>query len=421
MTYIEKIIKLEMLKYFSVIALLFMGLSCQNKPTTYNKTSKTDSLTNKFQAIYDKGNFHGFDVSIVDNNQVFYQKAFGYADVESKKKYTLSTKHSTGSVSKTLIGISLLKAQELGKLKLDDPINKYLSFSVKNPYFPTTDITIRHLANHTSTIADTDFYDENSYSFRNNKHLNSKVPIKIESYFNPVQKSISLSEFMKKVIYTEEDTCCRETFIEAEPGSNFLYSNGGATLAAVVLERATGMSFIDFTKRYILEPLEMNASSWDENQTEATLYLNKDTVYAEYRNLDYPAGALVTNTTDLSKYLQELIKGYNGNSSLLSKNSYATLFNTPFIKEIAKQDFGDMNPFMNIKYDEGVFMGVAPKNFVGHTGSDPGIVTFLFFNSKTNCGFTFRTNRSIGAVYEETLNDLWSILKVLEEEVSEQE
>ena len=53
------------------------------------------------------------------------------------------TIQNVASVSKTIVGIALLKAQELGKLKLDEPINKYLPFKVFNPKFPNENITIR--------------------------------------------------------------------------------------------------------------------------------------------------------------------------------------------------------------------------------------------------------------------------------------
>lgn len=225
------------------------------------------------------------------------------------------------------MGISLLKAQELGKLNLDDPINKYLPISITNPFYPQVDITIRHLANHTSTIIDTDYYDHSSYFLKNNDYLTSSTPIKIYDYFNAPNERIPILEFIKKMIYTDDESCCREVFLDERPGTNYKYSNGATTLAAVVLELATDMSFIDFTTIYILDPLEMTSSSWNPNDTNAKLYYDADTVYADYYDLGYPAGGLVSNTNDMSKYLRELINGYSGNGSILSEKSYRELFN----------------------------------------------------------------------------------------------
>jgi hypothetical protein len=59
-------------------------------------------------------------------------------------------------------------------------------------------------------------------------------------------------------------------------------------------------------------------------------------------------------------------------------------------------------------------MGIAPNGYIGHTGADPGTVTFMFFNCKTDRGFTFITNRLIWWEFEDALKDLWSIIDILE-------
>jgi CubicO group peptidase (beta-lactamase class C family) len=69
------------------------------------------------------------------------------------------------------VGIALLKAQELGKLNLDDPIQKYLPFKVVNPNFSQIPITIRHLATHTSSILDNEFYLSKNYFLKPNQNL----------------------------------------------------------------------------------------------------------------------------------------------------------------------------------------------------------------------------------------------------------
>ncbi|MEM1009917.1 MAG: serine hydrolase domain-containing protein, partial [Myxococcota bacterium] len=237
-------------------------------------------MTEQFQAIYEHGNIHGFSVSVVDAEQVLYQNSFGYANVKEQKAYSHETKQPMASISKTLVGISLLKAQELGKLHLDDPINQHLPFPVRNPSFPNTDITIRHLAQHSSSIVDPDFYDAHSYFLNNNDHLTSTTPTKVPEYFNPPEDQITLEEFIKQMLYSEEGTCCRATFLNEKPGTVYRYSNGATTLAAVVLEAATGMSFVDFTQKYIFAPLDMSASSWNAEDTDATLYYDGDTVFA---------------------------------------------------------------------------------------------------------------------------------------------
>lgn len=95
-----------------------------------------DSLSKKLFEIQNKGFINGFSVAIVNEKGTLYQKGFGFSNIENKENYNENTIQQVGSVSKTLIGIALLKAQELGKLNLDEPINKYLPFNVENPFNP---------------------------------------------------------------------------------------------------------------------------------------------------------------------------------------------------------------------------------------------------------------------------------------------
>lgn len=107
-----------------------------------------EALTDQLDSIQQNGKIPGFAVSIANADGTIYAKGFGYADVKSETPYTEHTIQPIASVSKTLIGIALMKAREMGKLKLDDPILQYLPFKVSNPNHPEQVITIRHLAVH---------------------------------------------------------------------------------------------------------------------------------------------------------------------------------------------------------------------------------------------------------------------------------
>src|SRR5690554_6788685 len=135
---------------FLIIILLTMIFSCKQKSETSiivenNNTAINDSLTKKLELAYDKDAIMGFSVSVVNEKGLIYDKGFGFTDIDQNKTYTSSTTQNIASISKTLIGISLLKAQELGKLNINDPINKYLPFKIINPNHPETPILIKHL------------------------------------------------------------------------------------------------------------------------------------------------------------------------------------------------------------------------------------------------------------------------------------
>jgi CubicO group peptidase (beta-lactamase class C family) len=124
------------MKNYLYLTLFILFLSCQSGNSISNKTASHDPLATQLQQVYDNGNLPGFSVTITDEDEAIYQKAFGYADVESNKAYTVNTTQPVASISKTLVGLSLLKAQELGKLNLDDPINNYLPYPLNNPKHP---------------------------------------------------------------------------------------------------------------------------------------------------------------------------------------------------------------------------------------------------------------------------------------------
>jgi CubicO group peptidase (beta-lactamase class C family) len=85
-----------------------------------------DSITNRLQHVYKESSLPGFAVAIVTRDTVVYKQAFGFADIEKGTSFTPETVLNIGSVSKTFIGMALLKAVEQGKLSLDADINDYL-------------------------------------------------------------------------------------------------------------------------------------------------------------------------------------------------------------------------------------------------------------------------------------------------------
>jgi CubicO group peptidase (beta-lactamase class C family) len=96
----------------------------------------------------------GFGAAVVSADRVLFRRAYGFADLDKQIRYTPQSLHYIGSISKTLIGVSLMQLVERGRIRLDDDINLYLPFKITNPHFPRDVITIRHLATHTSTIRD---------------------------------------------------------------------------------------------------------------------------------------------------------------------------------------------------------------------------------------------------------------------------
>ncbi len=76
------------------------------------------NLTTDLEKIALKGHINGFSVAVVNANETLYTHGFGSADIEQQKEYTENSIQTIASISKTSIGIALLKAQEMGSQTL---------------------------------------------------------------------------------------------------------------------------------------------------------------------------------------------------------------------------------------------------------------------------------------------------------------
>ena len=87
------------------------------------------------------------------------------------------------------------------------------------------------------------------------------------------------------------------------------------------------------------------------------------------------------------------MKGYAGQGTLLSAASYQELFKAQLAAENLpdrdeEDDYDD-------EYNTGIFMGFTPKGYVGHTGGEPGIATFMFFKPEAKTGKFMMINTSV--------------------------
>jgi CubicO group peptidase (beta-lactamase class C family) len=161
-------------------------------------------------------------------------RAYGMADLERDVKNTAETIFEAGSVSKQFTaGAVLLLARE-GKLALDDPARKYL------PELPDYGhpLTIRHMLNHTSGLRDWGSVAAIAGWPRSTRlHTHAHVL----------------------------DIVSRQRALNFTPGTRWSYSNTGYNLAAIIVSRVSGMSFAEFTRVRMFEPLGMTRTSWRDD------------------------------------------------------------------------------------------------------------------------------------------------------------
>ena len=170
-------------------------------------------------------------VLIARGGRVIFRRGYGYADVEHRAPYTPDTRHEVASVSKMFTAMAALKLRDAGRLKLDDPISRYL------PDAPATwrDITVTQLIHHTSGIPD---YEQ-------------RLELGSDRYNAYMVRPEASREIYEQAL---KDT------LDFPPGSKFSYSNTGYIVLSHVIERAAGVPFGDYVRRTLLDPAGMKHS-----------------------------------------------------------------------------------------------------------------------------------------------------------------
>lgn len=353
----------------------------------------TDSLTNNLHEVFVKDSLPGLCVVLVNARQVIYQKSFGFADIGNQILYTPNTIQHVGSVSKTFIAVALMKAIELGYFTLETDINNILPFKVVNPNQPDSKITIRELANHTSGITDNPVIYPNSYHFYPKlRSFDSTALNALRGLgYQEKVKDTAMASFFYNYLAPGGQYYSKANFGEGAAGGTSSYSNIGSALVAYLIEIRSHLSYADFTTKYILKPLKMDHSGWFiksiDQKKHAKLYLDQSSYFPLYDLATYPDGALKTSASDLSKYLMAVIKGYQGDKTLLTGSSFKTMFTPQFTKEHLPKNISLTNR------NKGIFWNLYTNGTVGHDGDDPGISAFLFFNPNTGLGGLFLCNR----------------------------
>lgn len=373
----------------SLVLILWL---CLIVPVTKGQT-KFDTLTTRLKQIFDKDSLPGMSVILVDQKHIIYEQNYGYANIAGKIRYTSKSIQNIGSVSKTFTAIALMKAIESGYFNLKTDINDILPFKVYNPNFKGAVITVQELSNHTSGILDNTEILPNTYHFKEDVATYDSTAYHLLKDLGYKQKvgELPLGTFLREYLADGGKYYQPNNFGVDEPGKASHYSNIASALAAYLIEVKSGMSYAQFTEKYILKPLKMHDSGWffDAKKLNkyARPYFNSSASFPFYQFITYPDGGLRTNTNDLSKYLIALINGYKGNQLLISKSSYQTMFTPQFSKD---------NPPKGISLayrNKGIFWNLYNSGIIGHDGDDPGVSTFLFFNPKTGLGGVFLCNK----------------------------
>jgi CubicO group peptidase (beta-lactamase class C family) len=313
-------------------------------------------------------NIGGITIGIVSGGKLVWTKSFGYADIERKIPTTKDHIFGIGSITKQFTALMLLQLVEAGKVRLSDPVEKYLPEvkKLQNQFAGAPPITLIQLATHTSGL-DREPDDE--------QMLYIKGPV---------------SEWDKKLVATIPLT----RFIN-EPGTRYTYSNIGYGILAAALSRAAGEPYVEYIQKNIFKPLGMSqtAFSLDEgmkrNRAKGFLIENgkADAEEPERQARDgrgwrVPNGGIYSTVEDLARFVAFELG--EENTAVLSKKTLEANFRRVYA---ASSDF---------TYGYGIGFQVRRRGSliaIGHDGVLAGYQCSAWIDPKTRLGVITLTTK----------------------------
>lgn len=373
------------------VTLATIAVALASTSSLQAQTSGLDSLITVKMA---EANVVGFAAAVIVDQQVVWIKGFGHADWQRTRPFTPTTIMNMASIAKPFVGVAMMRAVAAGKLSLDADINRYLPFRVVNPHRPAERITLRHLATHSSGISDRWEIYRQSYRFGGDP--TESLSAFLSAYFTPGGKYYA-----------------KENFLEAKPGALREYSNIGASLAGLIVERALGAPLNVYTKQHIFTPLGMTRSGWFMREVDmknhSTLFVSQNgqaVPIPHYSFTTYPDGGLRTSVADLSRFFMAMLNdGELNGVRILEAQSAAEMQRFQFTDGSRPTNFpaedGNSGLFWRTKFN-----GLRR----GHGGNDPGVEVEMLTDASRGIGVIYFSNTSLSGADRRATGEIFDAL-----------
>jgi CubicO group peptidase (beta-lactamase class C family) len=273
--------------------------------STYDLAVYADKLVS---AVYPAGQ-PGAAVLVEKDGKVVLRKGYGMANLELGVPVTPENVFEIGSITKQFTAAAILLLQERGKLRVEDPITRYL------PDYPThgQTITIENLLTHTSGIP--------SYTG-------------LQEWYPHIREDLKPADLV---------AFFKDKPLEFNPGEQWSYDNSGFFLLGMIVEKASGKTYEQFVEEEIFGSLGMSHSRYGHSEEiiplRASGYSKDD---KEFRNADfismtqpYAAGALMSTVDDLAIWGRAL-----QSETLLKKASLDRMLTAARLKSGAGTQYG---------------------------------------------------------------------------------
>jgi CubicO group peptidase (beta-lactamase class C family) len=266
----------------------------------------TKQITEALQPFVDHGALAGAVTLVADKDKVLSLDTVGYADIAARSPMRPDSLFWIASQSKPITATALMMLVDEGKVNLDDPVEKYLP-EFRNQWLaveqdqnhillrkPKHAITVRNILSHTSGL-----------------HFASAVE-------SPTLDMLPLREAVLSYAMSP---------LQFEPGSKYQYANAGINTAGRIIEVASGMSYEEFLKKRLFEPLGMKDTTFRPDSRQIARLAKSYKPKATNNGLDettvtqlkyplndphrqpMPAGGLFSTASDLGRFCRMVLNG----------------------------------------------------------------------------------------------------------------
>jgi len=239
-------------------------------------THEIDSLYRLFAT---ENHLPGVAYGIIIDTSLAYAGATGYSNLADSTPVTVSTAFRAASMTKSFTALAILRLRDEGKLRLDDPVSRWLpeldSLRYLSDDAPV--LTIRHLLTHTGGFPQDDPWAD------------------------------------RQLETTEEELCAMiraGLTMSNVPGITYEYSNLGYTLLGMIIKAVTGKTYQSYIDSVVFRPLGMTSTAWESSDLTGGImahgYSYRDGKWSEEELLhDGPFGAmggLISTVGDFARY-----------------------------------------------------------------------------------------------------------------------
>lgn len=319
----------------------------------------------------------GVSVAWIVDGQLVHVVGYGQADFQRGVAAGPDTIYRAGSISKLFNAVAAMQLVEQGKFDLDAPIQRALpEFRIMVPFEPAIPITIRQLLCHRSGMI-------------------REAPL--GGYLDNRQPSVA-----------DTIASVAQCVLVNPPNAKTRYSNVGPTIVGRALEVQTGMSFVDYQQRHVLDPLGMQSSAWTMNDTlrprlaKGLMRVARGNGRYEFEPAEefelgtMPAGNLYTSAADLARFASFVMGSSTASEStptILSRSSLEKMF----VPQLTNDSTGYGLGFSANRYRE--------HKTVQHMGAVYGFTTSLVVLREERIGAIVLSNADIAVAPVKRLSD----------------